>query len=141
MTDILHPLCLVIAGTGFLFLMRDLGKSCRDPALIALALTYGFSAISYAVSLTWVRVRIDGVFGVTNIAVPLAQSCVILVLALQSTVLAYWSKPPAEARLRSRNLLIAAPAVIVGMATMFVLLTPATTRPTDFATYYSHDPA
>ncbi|WP_331755804.1 hypothetical protein [Streptomyces sp. NBC_01643] len=27
------------------------------------------------------------------------------------------------------------------MATLFVLLTPATVRPTDLATYYSHDPA
>lgn len=140
MKDILHPLCLAIAGTGFLFLLRDLGKSRRDRALVALAFTYGFSALSYAVSLTWVWVRIDGIFGVTNISVPLAQGCVILVFALQATVLAYWSKPPAEARRRSRHLLVAAAAVIVGMAVLFVLLTPATTRPVDFATYYAHDP-
>ncbi|WP_030265219.1 MAB_1171c family putative transporter [Streptomyces violens] len=140
MKDILHPLCLAIAGSGFLFLLRDLAKSRRDRALVALAFTYGFSAISYAVSLTWVWVRIDGVFGITNISVPLAQSCVILVFALQATVLAYWSKPAAEARRRSRLLLIAAAVVIAGMAVLFALLTPATTRPADFATYYAHDP-
>ncbi|MFF8941674.1 MAB_1171c family putative transporter [Streptomyces sp. NPDC014864] len=140
MKDILHPLCLAIASTGFVLLLRDLGRSRRDPALVALAFTYGFSAVSYAVSLTWVWVRIDGVFGVTNISVPLAQSCVILVLALQSTVLAYWSMPPERARRRGRLLFVTAAAVIVGMSALFALLTPATTRPVDFSLYYAHDP-
>ncbi|WP_330328557.1 hypothetical protein OHS33_01585 [Streptomyces sp. NBC_00536] len=140
MKDILHPLCLMIAGTGFLFLLRDLGKSRRDPALVALAFTYGFSGLSYAISLTWVWVRIDSTLGVTNIAVPLAQSCVVLVFALQATVLAHWSKPLAEARRRGRLLLTAAAAVILCMGVLFVLLTPATQRPTDFSLYYAHDP-
>ncbi|MFJ6793485.1 MAB_1171c family putative transporter [Streptomyces sp. NPDC091268] len=140
MKDILHPLCLAIAGTGFLVLVRDLGKSRRDPALVALAFTYGFSALSYAVSLTSVWVRVDGVFGVPNIVVPIAQGCVILVLALQASVLAHWSKPLEEARRRSRLLLLAAAAVIGAMSVLFVLLTPATTRPTDFSLYYAHDP-
>ncbi|MFJ9344126.1 MAB_1171c family putative transporter [Streptomyces sp. NPDC101733] len=140
MKDILHPLCLAIAATGFLILVRDLGRSRRDPALVALASTYCFSALSYAVSLTWVWVRVDGVLGVPNIVVPLAQGCVILVLALQATVLAHWSKPPPQARRRSRLLLVAAAVVIAAMALLFVLLTPATTRPTDFSLYYAHDP-
>ncbi|MET9700863.1 MAB_1171c family putative transporter [Streptomyces sp. NPDC006529] len=140
MKDILHPSCLLIAGAGFLFLLRDLGKSRRDPALVALAFTYGFSALSYAISLTWVWVRIDSTLGVTNIAVPLAQSCVVLVFALQATVLAHWSKPLAEARRRGRLLLTAAAAVILAMGVLFVFLTPATQRPTDFSLYYAHDP-
>ncbi|MFD9355111.1 MAB_1171c family putative transporter [Streptomyces sp. NPDC060031] len=140
MKDILHPLCLAIAGTGFLILVRDLGKSRRDRALVALAFTYCFSALSYAVSLTSVWVRVDGVFGVPNIVVPIAQGCVILVFALQATVLAYWSKPLGEARRRSRLLLCAAAAVIATMSVLFALLTPATTRPTDFSLYYAHDP-
>ncbi|WP_338677123.1 MAB_1171c family putative transporter [Streptomyces sp. SCSIO 30461] len=149
MKDVLHPLCLAIAGTGFLFLLRDLlvrdpgqdgNRSRRDPALIALAFTYGFSALSYAVSLTWVWVRIDGFFGVPNIVVPIAQGFVIVVLALQAAVLAYWSRPPDRARRRTRMLLVAAVAVITAMAVLFTLLTPATTRPTDFSLYYAHDP-
>ncbi|MEU2154892.1 MAB_1171c family putative transporter [Streptomyces sp. NPDC019396] len=159
MKDILHPLCLAIAGTGFLILLRDLlirdaGRNQdpstsqdqspnlrrRDPALVALAFTYGFSALSYAVSLTWVWVRVDGFFGVPNIVVPIAQGFVIVVLASQATVLAYWSKPSGEARRRSRILLVAAVAVIAAMAVLFALLTPASTRPTDFSLYYAHDP-
>ncbi|MGW5344012.1 MAB_1171c family putative transporter [Streptomyces sp. NPDC004050] len=140
MKDILHPLCLAIAGTGFLILIRDLGKSRRDPALVALAFTYGFSALSYAVSLTWVWVRVDGLLGVPNIVVPIAQGFVIVVLALQATVLAHWSKPRDAARRRSRLLLAAAAAVITAMAVLFASLTPATTRPTDFSLYYAHDP-
>ncbi|MFF6829219.1 MAB_1171c family putative transporter [Streptomyces longwoodensis] len=140
MKDLLHPLCLSIAGTGFLFLLRDLGKSRRDPALLALAITYGFSALSYAISLTWVWVRIDRTVGVTNISVPLAQSCVVLVLALQATVLAHWSKPLEEARRRSRYFLAAAGAVIAAMTALFALLTPVAQRPKDFTQYYAHDP-
>ncbi|MGO4462978.1 MAB_1171c family putative transporter [Streptomyces sp. M-16] len=140
MKDVLHPLCLAIAGTGFLILFRDLRGSRRDPALVALAFTYGFSALSYAVSLTPVWVRIDGLLGVPNIVVPIAQGCVMLVLALQATVLAHWSKPLDGARRRSRHLLLAAGAVIATMAVLFALLTPATTRPTDFSLYYAHDP-
>ncbi|MEU8774201.1 MAB_1171c family putative transporter [Streptomyces sp. NPDC048606] len=140
MKDILHPLCLAIAGTGFLILLRDLGRSRREPALVALAFTYGFSALSYALSLTWVWVRVDGLLGVPNIVVPLAQSCVILVFALQGNVLAHWSKPPREARGRGALLFGVAGVVIAAMAVLFVLLTPATTRPTDFSLYYAHDP-
>ncbi|MEO3976911.1 MAB_1171c family putative transporter [Streptomyces sp. CAU 1734] len=140
MKDILHPLCLAIAGTGFLFLLRDLGKRPRNPALVALAFTYGFSALSYAIAMTWVWVRIDGFFGVPNIAVPLSQSCVIMVFALQATVLAYWSRPVGEARRRARFLLLTAGVVIAVMAVLFTLLTPTAQRPTDFSHYYAHDP-
>ncbi|MFB8025914.1 MULTISPECIES: MAB_1171c family putative transporter [unclassified Streptomyces] len=141
MKDILHPLCLIIAGAGFLVLLRDVKRDRRDIALVALAASFLASALSYAVSITWVWVRIDALFGVPNIVVPLAQSFVIVVFALQGIVITYWSKPHAEARRRSRQLLILGAVVIVGMAVLFTLLTPATQRPTDFALYYAHDPA
>ncbi|MFI1012576.1 MAB_1171c family putative transporter [Streptomyces sp. NPDC020965] len=145
MKDILHPLCLAIAGTGFLLLLKDLRTGWRkpdqrDPALIALALTYLFSSLSYAISLTPVWVRIDGVFGVPNIAVPLAQSCVMLVFGLQASVLAFWTKPPAAAARRARWLLTGAITVILLMATLFSMLTPVSPRPTDFTLYFAHDP-
>ncbi|MEU6756072.1 MAB_1171c family putative transporter [Streptomyces sp. NPDC046685] len=129
-----------IAATGFLFLLRDLRKDRRDHALVALAFTYFFSALSYAISLTPVWIRIDSTLGVTNIAVPLAQSCVILVLTLQATVLAYWTKPPAAAARRTRFLFALAISVICAMSILFVLLTPVTQRPVDFSLYYAHDP-
>ncbi|MFF5566601.1 MAB_1171c family putative transporter [Streptomyces sp. NPDC012623] len=146
MKDILHPLCLVIAGAGFLLLLRDLRTAWRrpedrDPALVALAFTYLFSALSYAVSLTWVWVRVDGVFGVPNIAVPLAQGCVMLVFGLQATVLAFWTKRPERAARRARWLMAGAISVIVMMAVLFALLTPVSQRPTDFTLYYAHDRA
>ncbi|MEU0857449.1 MAB_1171c family putative transporter [Streptomyces griseofuscus] len=141
MKDILHPLCLIIAGLGFLILLRDLIRDRRNPALNALAWSFLASALSYAVSITWVWVRIDKFFGVPNIVVPIAQGFVIVVLALQSTVLAYWSRPAEQARRRGRHLLLAAAAVIAGMAVLFVLLTPNSQRPTDFSLYYAHDPA
>ncbi|MFI1201700.1 MAB_1171c family putative transporter [Streptomyces sp. NPDC020883] len=141
MKDILHPLCLIIASTGFLLLVRDVRAGRRDPALTALAFTYFFSALSYAISLTPIWVRIDGLFGVPNVAVPLAQGCVILVLGLQATVLSYWTQPPAAAARRAQWLLVAAITVILLMSLLFVMLTPVSQRPTDFTLYYAHDPA
>ncbi|MEU5510825.1 MAB_1171c family putative transporter [Streptomyces fungicidicus] len=140
MKDILHPLSLAIAGAGFLVLLRDLTRDRRDRALVALAVSFLASALSYAVSITWVWVHIDHFFGVPNIVVPIAQSFVIAVLALQSSVIAYWSKPPDEARRRARHLLVTGGLVIVGMAVLFTLLTPATQLPVAFANYYAHDP-
>ncbi|WP_406135562.1 MAB_1171c family putative transporter [Streptomyces sp. NBC_01089] len=145
MKDILHPLCLIIAGSGFLLLLRDLRTAWRtpeqrDPALVALAFTYFFSALSYVISLTWVWVRIDGVFGVTNVAVPLAQGCVMLVFGLQASVLAFWTKPAEQAARRAKLLMAGAISVITVMAVLFALLTPVSQRPTDFTLYYAHDP-
>lgn len=141
MKDILHPLCLAIAGAGFLLLLRDLRKGRRDHALVALALTYFFSALSYATSITAVWIRIDSTIGITNIAVPLAMSCVILVFALQATVLAYWTKTPEAAARRTKILFALGISVIAGLFGLFALLTPATQRPVDFTMYYAHDPA
>ncbi|GFH37983.1 MAB_1171c family putative transporter [Streptomyces pacificus] len=140
MKDLLHPLCLIIAGTGFLVLLRDVARDRRDRALVALACSFLASALSFAVSITWVWVRIDSALGVPNIVVPIAQSFVILVLALQGGVLAHWSKPADEARRRAKRLLLAGAGVIAGMFLLFALLTPAAQRPTDFAMYYAHDP-
>ncbi|RSS95074.1 hypothetical protein EF903_05390 [Streptomyces sp. WAC05292] len=140
MKDILHPLCLIIAATGFLFLLRDLKKDRRDRALVALASAFLASALSFAISLTPVWLRIDGLFGVTNIAVPLAQSCVIIVLVSQAIVLAHWAHPPDKARHRTRVLLLGAATVIAGLAVLFTLLTPAVQRPVGFSLYYAHDP-
>lgn len=121
-------------------MLRDLKRDRRDRALVALAWSFLASALSYAVSITWVWVRVDQALGVPNIVVPIAQSFVILVLALQGGVLAYWSKPPEEARRRANHLMTTGITVIVGMVVLFALLTPASQRPTDFAMYYSHDP-
>ncbi|MFI5857380.1 MAB_1171c family putative transporter [Streptomyces parvulus] len=141
MKDILHPICLIIAGLGFLLLLRDLKKNSRDAALILLSLVYLSSALSFAISITPIWIRIDSTLGVTNIAVPLAQSCVILVLVFQTSVLAHWALPTQEARRRTRLFGLAGLAVIVGMFILFAFLTPAVQRTSDFATYYVHDPA
>lgn len=143
MKDLLHPLGLAVAGTGFLLLLRDLRKDRRDHALVALSIAYLASALSYFLSLSPVWVRLDGIFGVTNIAVPMAQSCVIGVLVAQAVVLAYWAVPEEKqhlARRRARLLVLVGGAVVATLATLFTLLTPAVQRPADFTLYYAHDP-
>ncbi|MQS34794.1 MAB_1171c family putative transporter [Streptomyces katsurahamanus] len=140
MKDILHPLCLVIATLGFLFLLRDLRKDRRDPALVALSLVYFFSASSFALSITPVWIGVDRALGVTNIAALLAQSCVMALLVCQTSVLAHWALPPAEARRHTRNFVLAGVVVIGSLAVLFSLLTPAVQRPTGFSLYYVHDP-
>ncbi|MFM9372843.1 MAB_1171c family putative transporter [Streptomyces sp. Da 82-17] len=141
--DLLHPLGLLLAGSGFLLLLRDLRRDRRDRALVALSVAYLASALSYAISLTPVWVRVDAFFGVTNIAVPLAQSCVIGVLVAQAVVLVHWALPESEARRarrRTRLLVAAGAAVVAALGVLFTLLTPAEQRPADFTLYYVHDP-
>ncbi|MFH0246162.1 MAB_1171c family putative transporter [Streptomyces sp. HK10] len=140
MKDLLHPLCLAIASAGFLFLLRDLGKGRRDASVVALSLVFLSSALSFVFSITPVWVRVDHFFGVTNIAAPIAQSCVIAVLVFQMNLLAHWGKPPAKARRRIRCHAIAGTAVIAGLFTLFAMLSPAVQQPTSFALYYAHDP-
>ncbi|MGW1976492.1 MAB_1171c family putative transporter [Streptomyces sp. NPDC001889] len=140
MKDVLHPLCLTIASLGFLFLVRDLRKDRRDAALTALSLVFLASALSFAISITPIWVRIDGFFGVTNIAAPLSQSCVIAVLVCQMNLLAHWGRPPAVARQRVRVHLAVGAVVVAGLFTLFALLSPAVQQPTAFAQYYAHDP-
>jgi hypothetical protein len=125
---------------GFLLLLRDLRRRRRDPALTALALAFFFSAMSYVVSINPVWVAIGNATHSANLSVPLAQGCVVLVFALQATVIAYWTKPPAAAAHRARILFVLAAVVIVAMAVLFAFLTPTTPRPVDFSQYYAHVP-
>ncbi|MFD7339844.1 MAB_1171c family putative transporter [Streptomyces violascens] len=141
MKDTLHPICLVIAGLGFLFLLRDLKQNRRESSLILLSLVYLSSALSFAISITPIWIRIDSTLGITNIAVPLAQSCVILVLVFQTSVLAHWALPAQKARRQIRLFGVTGVAVIVGLFVLFALLTPAVQRTSDFSTYYVHNPA
>lgn len=98
MTAVLHPLCAVIAFAGLLYKVRDLRRNPRNGALLALCLTLALSCLSFVVSTPVVWVRIDGLFGIPNIAALIAQSAVMALVACQQVVLTLWTHPPAQAR-------------------------------------------
>ncbi|MFI6686680.1 MAB_1171c family putative transporter [Streptomyces sp. NPDC050485] len=120
----LHPICLVIASMGFLFLLRDLKNNRKDRALVLLSLVYLSSALSFITELPPIWGRIDAALGVTNIAVPLAQSFVMLILVFQTSVVAYWAFPPAKARRMSKIFWIAGAAAIAGLFATFSQIDP-----------------
>ncbi|MFJ9416640.1 MAB_1171c family putative transporter [Streptomyces sp. NPDC101227] len=130
----LHPICLAIATLGFMLLLRDL-KNSKDRALVLLSLVFLSSALSYIIALPPVWAQIDGVFGVANISVPLAQSCVMLVLIFQTAVVAYWSFPPAKARLCAKLFGAVGAATILGLFVTFSQIPPD-----DFAHFAVRDP-
>lgn len=138
MKDILHPISLAAATLGLLFLLRDLRTSRRDPALVALAAVFLLSACSFVFAITPIWRHVDAFFGTTNLAVPLSMSCVIALLVCQQIVLGHWARPAAPTR--DRVWLAAGAAVITGLVTLYLCLTPAVQRPTDFSLYYAHDP-
>ncbi|MGW4291054.1 MAB_1171c family putative transporter [Streptomyces sp. NPDC004673] len=139
MKDVLHPISLVVAVLGFLCLLRDVPTRRRDPATTALASVFLLSGLSFLFSITSMWNYLDHVLGTVNISVPLAQGCVVALLACQQVVLTCWGSPPEVARRRSRRWLGASICVIAGLLVLFALLTPSAPRPLDFTLYYAHD--
>lgn len=139
MKDLLHPISLVVAVLGFLCLLRDVLTRRRDPASMALAAVFLLSGLSFLFSITPMWEYLDRVLGTVNLSVPLAQGCVVALIACQQVVLTYWGSPPDVARRRARAWLGAGLAVIAGLLVLFALLTPSAPRPTDFTLYYAHD--
>ncbi|MFD9187204.1 MAB_1171c family putative transporter [Streptomyces phaeochromogenes] len=139
MKDLLHPISLVIAALGFLCLLRDVPARRSDPASTALTAVFLLSGLSFLFSITPMWEYLDRVLGTVNLSVPLAQGCVVALLASQQVVLTYWGSPPDAARRRARAWLGAGLAVIAGLLVLFALLTPSAPRPTDFTLYYAHD--
>lgn len=94
MKDLLHPISLVVATLGFLCLLRDVPTRRRDPASTALAAVFLLSGLSFLFSITPMWNYLDRVLGTVNLSVPLAQGCVVALLACQQVVLTYWGSPP-----------------------------------------------
>ncbi|MFF3976598.1 MAB_1171c family putative transporter [Streptomyces sp. NPDC001828] len=139
MKDLLHPISLVVATLGFLCLLRDVTTRRRDPASAALAAVFLLSGLSFLFSITPMWNYLDRVLGTVNLSVPLAQGCVVALLACQQVVLTYWGSPPEVARRRSRRWLGAGLSVIAALLVLFALLTPSAPHPIDFTLYYAHD--
>ncbi|KUO04556.1 MAB_1171c family putative transporter [Streptomyces caeruleatus] len=139
MKDLLHPVSLSVAVLGFLCMLRDVPARRRDPATLALTAVFALSGLSFLFSITPMWAYLDSVLGTVNIAVPLAQGCVIALIACQQVVLTYWGSPPEHARRRARAWLGAGLGVIAGLLVLFALLTPSAPRPLDFTLYYAHD--
>lgn len=98
MKDLLHPISLVVATLGFLCLLRDVPTRRRDPASTALAAVFLLSGLSFLFSITPMWNYLDRVLATVNLSVPLAQGCVVALLACQQVVLTYWGSPPDVAR-------------------------------------------
>ncbi|MEU4486619.1 MAB_1171c family putative transporter [Streptomyces purpurascens] len=139
MKDLLHPISLGVATLGFLCLPRDVPGRRRDAASTALAAVFLLSGMSFLFSITPMWQYFDRALGTVNLSVPLAQGCVIALIACQQVVLIYWGSPPEIARRKARLSLGAGLAVIAGLLVLFAALTPSTQRPTDFTLYYAHD--
>ncbi|WP_329439296.1 MAB_1171c family putative transporter [Streptomyces canus] len=121
MKDLLHPISLAVATLGFLCLLRDVPTRRRDPASTALAAVFMLSGLSFLFSITPMWNYLDRVLGTVNLSVPLAQGCVVALLACQQVVLTYWGSPPEVARRRSRRWIGAGFAVIAGLLVLFAL--------------------
>ncbi|MFC9228342.1 MAB_1171c family putative transporter [Streptomyces decoyicus] len=138
MKDLLHPVSLVVAAVGFLSLLRDVPRR-RDAASMALAAVFLLSGLSFLFSVTPMWQYLDRALGTVNLAVPLAQGCVVALLACQQVVLTYWGSPPDIARRKARTWLGAGLAVFAALLALFAMLTPSAPRPIDFTLYYAHD--
>lgn len=89
MKDLLHPISLVVATLGFLCLVRDVPTRRRDPASAALAAVFLLSGLSFLFSITPMWNYLDRVLGTVNLSVPLAQGCVVALLAATTACAPY----------------------------------------------------
>ncbi|GAA2245015.1 hypothetical protein GCM10010232_35060 [Streptomyces amakusaensis] len=139
MQQLLHPLCLALAVSGFLLLLCPPRQLRRDPALAALAGVYGFSAVSFLVSMEPVWRVLDDLTGRPSTGILVAFCSVVALLALQPVVLAHWALPPERARKHSRVSLAAGALVVLALTVLFFQLAPAgRTTPQGFTANYIH---
>jgi hypothetical protein len=137
--QILHPLCLVLAVVGFLLLLWPPRYLRQDRALAALAGVYGFSAVSFLVSLEPVWKLLDEATGRPSTGILGAFGSVVALLALQPIVLAHWALPPEKARKRTQLCLTVGAVVILALAVLFSQLIPkGQTTPQGFTANYVH---
>jgi Family of unknown function (DUF6545) len=137
--QLLHPICLALSVLGFFLLLWPPRHLRQDLALTALVGVYGFSALSFLVSLEPVWKLLDDATGRPSTGILGAFGSVVALLALQPVVLAYWSRPPEKARKQARLYLAVGAAVILALAVLFFQLTPAGhTTPQGFTANYLH---
>ncbi|GAA2273930.1 MULTISPECIES: MAB_1171c family putative transporter [Kitasatospora] len=139
MQQLLHPLCLTLAVTGFLVLLWPPRYLRRDRALTALVGVYGLSALSFLVSIDPVWGLLGDATGNPSIGILAAFGTVTAQVTLQIVVLADWVLPHEKARSRTRLCLAAGAAVIAALVVLFLLL-PASGRisPQAFTARYIH---
>ncbi|OEU86877.1 hypothetical protein DB35_25105 [Streptomyces abyssalis] len=139
MQQLLHPICLTLAVTGLLLLLWPPRRLVRDRALAALAGVYGFSALSFLVSLEPVWRALDEATGRPSTGILAAFGSVVALLALQPVVLAHWALPQERARRRTRLCLALGAVVIAALAVIFFQLTPTgRSTPQGFTVNYVH---
>ncbi len=139
MQQLLHPICLALAATGLLLLLRSPRRLAEDRALAALAGVYGFSALSFLVSLEPVWRVLDETTGRPSTGILAAFGSVVALLALQPVVLAHWTLPGERARRRTVFCLAAGAVVIAALGVLFFHLTPTgRSTPQGFTINYVH---
>ncbi|AXK35857.1 hypothetical protein DVA86_27775 [Streptomyces armeniacus] len=134
----LHPLCFALTTVGFVLLLWPPRRLRTDPALAALCATWGFSALSFAVSLEPVWKALDAALGRPSTGAQIAYGSVVALMACQLVTLAYWSLPREAARARARLSLAAAAMLIATLTVLFFQLTPRSSTPQGFTSAYAH---
>ncbi|MBE9500404.1 hypothetical protein IHE61_27675 [Streptomyces sp. GKU 257-1] len=128
-----------MAATGLLLLLRSPRRLAEDRALAALAGVYGFSALSFLVSLEPVWRVLDETTGRPSTGILAAFGSVVALLALQPVVLAHWTLPGERARRRTVFCLAAGAFVIAALGVLFFHLTPTgRSTPQGFTINYVH---
>lgn len=139
MTDLGHPIAILIGLTGLLFKLRDLRRDPANPALRAICVV--LAALTGAVLVGWepIYVGLDRLVGVPNLAKPI-EHALALTAAAAVQVLYLNLGDPQTARQRARVRWAALVVVLVVMGVAFGLGGFNVEAPDDFATLYADDP-
>jgi hypothetical protein len=138
-TDLAHPIALLIGFAGLLYKLRDLRRDPGNPALRAICVV--LAALTGAVLVGWdpVYVGLDRLTGVPNLAKPV-EHALALTAAAAVQVLFLNLGDPHTARQHARVRWAALGVVLAVMAVAFALGDFDVEAPATFATLYADDP-
>jgi hypothetical protein len=138
--DTAFLVCGGIAWTAALYKAAALRLDRRNWALYALVAAIGLPGTAFVVAAPTVYLRVDGWFGVPNLATLIVYGCIVAYSIVALIMVLLWSSPPSRAWPPARVLLIVYAVILAIMTALFMAADVPTERPLDFDERYAADP-
>lgn len=137
MTNIVYPICALLAWIFVLTGARRLSRMRRTPERLAVWVMFLAFALVFTVGSSPLRRHLDGFAGIAEFSTWLAQSLVVCYSAAALCVLQLWNYPPVRARRRIMTIATLLVVVQAAMAALFFLSNPVHARNHHFVHWYA----
>jgi hypothetical protein len=121
MHDVVYGIGALAGWIAFAYKMNHLRRDWRNPALQAITIAFGFSAIAFTMTVGSVYRPIDAALGVPNLTKLFIHGSMVLFSIFVLRLLAFWQFPAARAYRRARRVFGVGLLVLVVMALLSLL--------------------